>query len=148
MEKSTSATPFAPPSSGSRRAFPAPPTKSSPISSTCPPPPPPHSWAIMNSDPATKRRFLSRVLAFIGYRDDFIEFAGGAIDLKRTSHHHRRCAALVAWVPRAFLPVMGYLIRAKNHSAIVPIPIFGSHAATAGSTICFVANDAATFANT
>jgi uncharacterized protein YaeQ len=35
----------------------------------------------MNSDPATKRRFLSRVLAFIGYRDDFIEFAGGAIDL-------------------------------------------------------------------
>ena len=40
----------------------------------------------MNSDPATKRRFLSRVLAFIGYRDDFIEFAGGAIDLKRTSH--------------------------------------------------------------
>ncbi len=76
--------------------------------------------------------------------EEFAEF----IRPNRTSHHQRRCAVLVAWVPRAFLPVMGYLIRAKNHSAIVPIPIFGSHAATAGSTICFVANEAATFANT
>ena len=47
--------------------------------------PPPPSWAIMNRDPATKRRFRSRVLAFIGYRDDFIDFAGGAIDLTRAS---------------------------------------------------------------
>ena len=39
----------------------------------------------MNRDPATKRRFRSRVLAFIGYRDDFIDFAGGAIDLTRAS---------------------------------------------------------------
>ena len=46
---------------------------------------PPPSWAIMNRDPATKRRFLSRVLAFIGYRDDFIDFAGSAIGLTRAS---------------------------------------------------------------
>ena len=52
-------------------------------------------WAIMNIDTATKRRFLSRVLEFIGYRDDLIEFACGAIGLKRASHH-RRFAALVA----------------------------------------------------
>lgn len=31
-------------------------------------------WAIMNIDTATKRRFLARVLEFIGYRDDVIEF--------------------------------------------------------------------------
>ncbi len=29
-----------------------------------------HYWAIMNLDTATKRRFLSRVLEFIGYRDE------------------------------------------------------------------------------
>ena len=32
-------------------------------------------WAIMNIDTATKRRFLARVLEFIGYRDQVIEFA-------------------------------------------------------------------------
>jgi hypothetical protein len=49
----------------------------------------------MNIDTATKRRFLSRLLEFIGYRDDIIEFACGAIGMKRASRH-RRFAALVA----------------------------------------------------
>lgn len=52
-------------------------------------------WAIMNIDTATKRRFLSRVLEFIGYRDDIIDFACGAIGMKRAARH-RRFAALVA----------------------------------------------------
>jgi negative modulator of initiation of replication len=41
-------------------------------------------WAIMNIDTATKRRFLSRVLEFIGYREDIIEFVCGVIGLRRT----------------------------------------------------------------
>ena len=32
-------------------------------------------WAIMNIDTATKRRFVARVLEFIGYRDAVIDFA-------------------------------------------------------------------------
>ena len=32
-------------------------------------------WAIMNIDTATKRRFLGRVLDFIGYRESVIELA-------------------------------------------------------------------------
>jgi negative modulator of initiation of replication len=36
-------------------------------------------WAIMNIDTATKRRFLSRVLEFVGYREDMINFACGLI---------------------------------------------------------------------
>jgi negative modulator of initiation of replication len=36
-------------------------------------------WAIMNIDTATKRRFLSRVLEFVGYDDDLIEFVRGVI---------------------------------------------------------------------
>ena len=36
-------------------------------------------WAIMNIDTATKRRFLSRVLEFVGYDDDLIEFVCGLI---------------------------------------------------------------------
>lgn len=52
-------------------------------------------WAIMNIDTATKRRFLSRVLEFIGYRDEVIEFACGAIGMKRAARRHR-FAALVA----------------------------------------------------
>ena len=36
-------------------------------------------WAIMNNDTATKRRFLARVLEFIGYRDETIEFACAAL---------------------------------------------------------------------
>ncbi len=42
-----------------------------------------HFWAIMNIDTATKRRFLSRVLEFIGYREDVIEFACGVIGIRR-----------------------------------------------------------------
>lgn len=45
-------------------------------------------WAIMNIDTATKRRFLARVLEFIGYRDEAIEFAcaalGGRSPVRRT----------------------------------------------------------------
>jgi negative modulator of initiation of replication len=36
-------------------------------------------WAIMNIDTATKRRFLSRVLEFVGYDDGLIEFICGVI---------------------------------------------------------------------
>ena len=43
-----------------------------------------HYWAIMNIDTATKRRFLSRVLEFIGYRDEVIDFVCGAIGMRRT----------------------------------------------------------------
>ena len=52
-------------------------------------------WAIMNIDTATKRRFLARVLEFIGYRDAVIEFAcsvfGGRVVGRRN-----KFAALVA----------------------------------------------------
>jgi negative regulator of replication initiation len=54
-----------------------------------------HYWAIMNIDTATKRRFLSRVLEFVGYRDDIIDFVCGAIGMKRTARRSR-FAALVA----------------------------------------------------
>lgn len=51
-------------------------------------------WAIMNIDTATKRRFLVRLLEFIGYRETAIEFAcaalGGRSPLRRS-----RFAALV-----------------------------------------------------
>jgi negative modulator of initiation of replication len=40
-------------------------------------------WAIMNIDTATKRRFLARVLEFIGYRDEVIEFACATLGGKR-----------------------------------------------------------------
>jgi len=41
-----------------------------------------HYWAIMNIDTATKRRFLARVLEFVGYRDEIIELACGAIGMR------------------------------------------------------------------
>jgi negative regulator of replication initiation len=41
-----------------------------------------HYWAIMNIDTATKRRFLSRILEFIGYRDDVINVVCGAIGMR------------------------------------------------------------------
>jgi negative modulator of initiation of replication len=41
-----------------------------------------HYWAIMNIDTATKRRFLARVLEFVGYRDDLIERVCGAIGMR------------------------------------------------------------------
>jgi negative modulator of initiation of replication len=43
-----------------------------------------HYWAIMNIDTATKRRFLSRVLEFIGYREDIVDFACNAIGMRHT----------------------------------------------------------------
>lgn len=43
-------------------------------------------WAIMNIDTATKRRFLARVLEFVGYREEVIEFISGFIGQKRRSH--------------------------------------------------------------
>lgn len=42
-------------------------------------------WAIMNLDTATKRRFLARVLEFVGYREEISEFACAAIGIKRPS---------------------------------------------------------------
>lgn len=47
-------------------------------------------WAIMNIDTATKRRFLSRVLEFIGYREDIIDFACGVIGIRHSSRRAAR----------------------------------------------------------
>jgi negative regulator of replication initiation len=44
-----------------------------------------HYWAIMNIDTATKRRFLSRVLEFIGYRQDVVDFVCGAIGIRHAT---------------------------------------------------------------
>jgi len=52
-------------------------------------------WAIMNIDTATKRRFLARVLEFIGYREAVIEFVCGAIGMRGLSRRGR-FGALVA----------------------------------------------------
>lgn len=41
-----------------------------------------HYWAIMNIDTATKRRFLARVLEFVGYGDEIIEVVCGAIGMR------------------------------------------------------------------
>jgi negative modulator of initiation of replication len=43
-----------------------------------------HYWAIMNIDTATKRRFLSRVLEFVGYREDIVDFVCNAIGMRYT----------------------------------------------------------------
>lgn len=51
-------------------------------------------WAIMNIDTATKRRFLARVLDFIGYREELIDFVCNAIGMRRTIR--RRWSALAA----------------------------------------------------
>jgi negative regulator of replication initiation len=48
-----------------------------------------HYWAIMNIDTATKRRFLARVLEFIGYREYIVEFVCGVIGIR---HGLRRTA--------------------------------------------------------
>lgn len=40
-------------------------------------------WAIMNLDTATKRRFLTRVLEFTGYRPEVVAFAGQLIGRPR-----------------------------------------------------------------
>jgi negative regulator of replication initiation len=47
-------------------------------------------WAIMNIDTATKRRFLSRVLEFIGYREDIADFACGVIGIRHTIYQNRQ----------------------------------------------------------
>src|SRR5471030_313741 len=52
-------------------------------------------WAIMNIDTATKRRFLARVLEFIGYRETVTEFVCSAIGMKGALRRGR-FAALVA----------------------------------------------------
>ncbi len=41
-----------------------------------------HYWAIMNIDTATKRRFLARVLEFVGYSDEIIELVCGVIGMR------------------------------------------------------------------
>lgn len=46
-------------------------------------------WAIMNIDTATKRRFLARVMEFVGYREAAIEFACAAIGMRRPAHRGR-----------------------------------------------------------
>ena len=46
-------------------------------------------WAIMNIDTPTKRRFLARVLEFVGYREEVIEFACGFIGQKRAARRGR-----------------------------------------------------------
>ena len=52
-------------------------------------------WAVLNLDAATKRRFLGRLLEFIGYRDAVIDFVCGAIGL-RGAARASRVSALVA----------------------------------------------------
>ncbi len=55
-----------------------------------------HYWAIMNIDSATKRRFLARVLEYIGYREAVIEFVCGLFG-PRIAPRRGRIAALMAW---------------------------------------------------
>jgi negative modulator of initiation of replication len=52
-----------------------------------------HYWAIMNIDTATKRRFLSRVLEFIGYREEIVDSVCGAIGIRRSVGRSGRLAA-------------------------------------------------------
>lgn len=47
-------------------------------------------WAIMNLDPTTKRRFLARVLTFIGYDEPRIAAACAALGASRPSQPRRR----------------------------------------------------------
>lgn len=48
-------------------------------------------WAILNIDPASKRRFLVRLLDFVGYREDVAGFVCGM--LGDAAHPGRRFAA-------------------------------------------------------
>jgi negative modulator of initiation of replication len=50
-------------------------------------------WAIMNLDTATKRRFLSRVLEFIGYREEITAFVCGSIGMRHPGAPNGRLAA-------------------------------------------------------
>jgi negative modulator of initiation of replication len=51
-----------------------------------------HSWAIMNIDTATKRRFLARVLEFVGYGDEIIDLVCGAIGMRSPMMRRGRAA--------------------------------------------------------
>lgn len=51
-------------------------------------------WAIMNIDTATKRRFLARVLEFVGYGEAAIDVACAAIGMKRVGRRSRFQALL------------------------------------------------------
>ncbi len=46
-------------------------------------------WAIMNLDTPTKRRFLARVLEFVGYSEPIVDFACAAIGMKRPPRRSR-----------------------------------------------------------
>ncbi len=52
-----------------------------------------HYWAIMNIDTATKRRFLSRVLEFIGYREEVAAFACNSIGMRHPLARAARAGA-------------------------------------------------------
>jgi negative modulator of initiation of replication len=52
-----------------------------------------HFWAIMNIDTATKRRFLARLLEFVGYHDEVIEYVCAAIGMRRATNRRPRPAA-------------------------------------------------------
>jgi negative modulator of initiation of replication len=51
-------------------------------------------WAIMNLDTVTKRRFLGRVLEFVGYSEAIIEFVCSAIGMKRPAQRGRLASLL------------------------------------------------------
>jgi hypothetical protein len=44
-----------------------------------------HYWAVMSLDPAAQRRFVCRLLEFIGCHDETVTFACRALDLGRTA---------------------------------------------------------------
>jgi len=50
-------------------------------------------WAIMNIDTPTKRRFLTRVLDFCGYREEVIDFTCNAIGTRRPARRLSFAAA-------------------------------------------------------
>lgn len=50
-------------------------------------------WAIMNIDTPTKRRFLGRVLEFVGYREEIIDFTCQAIGMRRPGRRFSFAAA-------------------------------------------------------
>ena len=52
-----------------------------------------HYWAIMNIDTATKRRFLSRVLDFIGYREEVAVFICNSIGMRHPLGRTARAGA-------------------------------------------------------
>ena len=55
-----------------------------------------HYLAIMNIDTATKRRFLSRVLEFIGYLEEIVDAVCGAIGMRHSGGRSGRLTAPAA----------------------------------------------------